>query len=125
MHEFSAVKYMIDLLLERLSQEEIEEVVEVTIAVGEFRFLNLDQLRFAYEILSKGTILEGSKLRIEVIEGVIRCDGCGYIGRAGFFEEVHDLVPSMKCPECGKMGEVVRGNEFILRAVRVRCRDSR
>ncbi len=122
MHEFSAVKHMVDILLERLSREQVKEVMEVTVAIGELRFFNVDQLRFAYRILSKDTVLENSELKIETVKGVIRCSGCGYEGGIKVFQdEIHHMyIPSVNCPECGRMADIVKGNEFILKSVRAR-----
>jgi hydrogenase nickel incorporation protein HypA/HybF len=117
---------MMDILLERLPQDQVEEVIEVTVIVGEFRFLNAEQLRFAYRILSRDTIFEGSTLRIEKIKGAVRCPNCRYSGNAGFFENIvhQTYIPSVNCPECGEIAEIIRGNELILKSVKVRYKEA-
>ena len=126
MHEFAAVKQMIEILLEKLPSEQIEEVMEVTIHVGEFRFLNADQLQLAYEILSKDTILEGSILRIKKIKGEVGCSKCGYKGKIRVFEDpiYHMYIPSLNCPECGERAKILKGNGFILKSVKVKYKEN-
>ncbi len=113
MHEYSVMNQLVSALLEELGGRDIDRVKEVRIEVGEMTFLGHEQLRFAYETLSKDTILEGSELNIEEIKSKIKCGGCGYEGGVDYSDKtsVHYQVPVISCPECDSKPEIVQGKE--------------
>jgi Zn finger protein HypA/HybF involved in hydrogenase expression len=55
---------IVEAVLQELGKHDIEKVEAVDMIVGELTFLGEDQLQFAYEIITRDTILEGSKLII-------------------------------------------------------------
>ena len=65
MHEVSIISSIIDSVLVELGKHQVEKVEEVYLTLGSLTFLGEDQLEFAYDVLSKGTKLDGSKLVIE------------------------------------------------------------
>lgn len=116
MHEFSVMSQMVELILAEAKKREAECIEQVNLEVGEFTFLAEEQLRFTYEILTKGTIGENSNLVITSVKGKIRCD-CGYEGGPELPEEIHMLFPILKCPKCGKIAQVKEGLGCTIRNI--------
>ena len=102
-----------------------DKVLEVHLEVGKLTFLGLEQMRFCYEVICKDSILEGSKLIIDQVDGVVRCNNCGYEGAVNYFEEpiYHITVPTLSCPKCGETTEVIQGRECIIKRIVFEARD--
>ena len=60
MHEVSVVSDIVSAILRELEKYNVVKVEEVILVVGEMTSLGHEQLEFAYEIVTKGTLLEGS-----------------------------------------------------------------
>lgn len=119
MHEYSVMKQLVSALLDELDGRDIDKVKEVRIKIGDLTFLGAEQLKFAYEVLSKDTILEGSELNVEKIEAKINCEECGYEGDVDYSEDpaFHYDVPVLSCPECGSKPAIVKGKETVIDGV--------
>jgi len=113
MHEYSVMNQLVSALMEELDGRDIDRVKEVRIEVGELTFLGQEQLKFAYETLSKDTNLEGSELAVEEIKSKIKCGECGYEGGINYSNRsnVHYQVPVISCPECDSKPDIVQGKE--------------
>ena len=120
MHELSIATSLVEALSEIAKKQAATKVVAVRLRVGKLRLISLDQLRFSYEILSKGTLLEGSRLAIEETPGFARCPNCGF---AREFETgdmlFHFALPSMKCPKCATDLKIEGGDECLITQVRM------
>ncbi len=120
MHEVSVVTSIVDAVIAELSKYDIKRVNSVFIDVGVLTNLGDEQMQFAYEIVTRGTILEGSELVIEHIPVEVRCDSCGYEGPVEYLAdpdyESHN-VPILSCPECSGDIQVVRGMECTVRCM--------
>ena len=121
MHEFSAASQMVDLVLAEAQRRGVKRVLEVRVVIGKLSFLNPEQVRFAYELLSEGTILEGSKLQIEEKEAQVKCLNCGFKGKITAEDNpyYHFGIPVLKCPRCGGEVEIVEGREFTVKSIKV------
>ena len=108
MHEFSVMSQLVDLIIAEAKKREAEKVLSVNLDIGEFTFLGKEQLMFAFEVLTKGTIAEESVLKISEQKGTIECD-CGYSGAPEEPQEDHMLAPILKCPKCGRIARVKDG----------------
>ncbi len=115
MHEYSVMKQLMSALLDELQgeKEDIERVKEVRIEVGELAFLGEDQLKFAFETLSKDTIVEKAELNVISIDSEVRCENCGYEGGINYSDDpaFHYNVPVISCPECDSKPEIIKGKE--------------
>jgi len=109
-------------VLEEAEKRKAKKVTEVYVIIGKLTFLGLEQMRFAYEVLTKGTILEGSMLIIDEQEGIVKCSDCGYKG--GFKYEndpmYHVPVPTLRCPQCGSAVNIAAGKECTIKSISMR-----
>ena len=120
MHEFSVMTQIVDTVLAEAKKRDAHKVEQVELEVGEFTMLGLEQLKFAYEVLSKETILQGSTLEIRTIKGKIKCDSCGYNGSVQIAEDTpHRSVPILECPKCHSAAKIVEGRECVVRNIRM------
>jgi hydrogenase nickel incorporation protein HypA/HybF len=112
---------VIESVLSELQKHDIEKVEEVDLVIGELTFLGEEQLRFAFEILTKDNILAGSKLNITHEKIEVRCGSCGYEGGVTYVEEMadHMIIPNLTCPRCGSRVEVTKGKGCGVTSVKV------
>jgi hydrogenase nickel incorporation protein HypA/HybF len=121
MHEFSVVSQLVERVVEEARKRDAKRVIEVELDVGQLSFLNPEQMRFAYEVLSKGTILENSRLTINTIEAHVRCKVCGFDGKPDYADDASYHISALLflCPICGSPVEVLEGKGCIIKRVRL------
>ena len=122
MHEVSVVADLVAAIVKELEKYKVNWVDEVTIVVGKLTNLGAEQLEFAYEIITKGTILEGSKLIVLEEEIELKCEACGYEGPAKsieFGEESHYRLPVLSCPECGGAVSITAGKSCCVKSIKI------
>ncbi len=90
-------------------------VLGVDLLIGQLTFLNPRQVRLCYEILTRGTPLEGSELSIQDGEGMVRCADCQHERAVSVQmddpEGWTQPLPLFSCSECGGKVEIVKGKE--------------
>ena len=120
MHELSVMTQIIDSILAEANKRHAKRIEAVDLEVGEYTMLGDEQLKFAYEILSKeNPLLEGSELTIKHLKGRIKCK-CGFEGDVKPAEESpHKIVPILECPKCCGAAEIVAGRECVIRNIRM------
>jgi len=121
LHEFSVTSQIVRSVLEEAAKRKAKKVTEVHLVIGELTFLGLEQVRFAYEALTKGTIMGNSKLVIEEQEGAVKCSHCGYEGGFKYEDDpmYHVPVPTLKCPRCDSMVNIVAGKECTIKSIKM------
>jgi len=121
MHEFSVTSQIVEAILNEAGKHDAKKVIEVHLDIGKLTFLGLEQVRFSYEVLVKGTIMEGSKLYIQEKDGIVKCDSCGYEGNFQYEDDpmYHIPTPTLHCPKCEETVEIVGGRECTIRDVKL------
>ena len=120
MHELAIATSLVESLLELVKKQSANKVLEVHLSVGKLRALSIDQLKFSYEILSKGTALEGSLLEVEETPGYARCTNCYYAEKLEIDDlSFHFSLPQMTCPQCGTNLILEGGDECLITRVRM------
>ncbi len=116
MHEASLMSNLL-VIVDRAARAEGEGPVRlVHLKIGEMAGVNADALRFAFEVMSKGTAAEGAELGIETVPLRARCGACGDISNPA------DFV--FRCPACGSGDiEIVAGREMEVDYILVGDRD--
>jgi len=95
MHELSIVASIVDTVTETVAAYPGARVVEVRLRVGALASVVEDSLQFCYGIAAEGTVLEGSRLVVNVLPVVMHCEPCG--------KDVElKGVQSFRCSRCGE-----------------------
>jgi hydrogenase nickel incorporation protein HypA/HybF len=120
MHEFSVTSWIVDALLDLAKKQHSKKILEVHLKIGKMRALSIDQVKFCYDILAKGTALEGSELISEEVKGEVRCSNCEYHGEFNpEGDAYHFGIPPLVCPICGHSLVVEGGDECVIAKVRM------
>ena len=117
MHEFSIVQQLVNTAVASAEENKVKEVHSITLQLGELTFLGKDQMSFAFECLSRETILEGAELKFEDVPAEIECGECGYRGPLPRekLDGLDHYFPILACPDCGARPEVIAGKECVIR----------
>jgi hydrogenase nickel incorporation protein HypA/HybF len=81
-------------------------VSRVEVRVGHLRQVVPDSLRFAFELITAGTELEGAELALEEVPARVACKACAA-------ETVLNEFP-LHCGTCGALDVVVTAGEELL-----------
>ncbi len=94
MHELSLMKNILRIAgSAALSEGEGGRVELIHLRIGEMSGVCEESLRFAFQVLTEGTICEGARLGIERVPLRVTCRGCG--------SEYHPDEFTFVCRECG------------------------
>ena len=118
MHEYSLLEDVVEVILDRLQSEgpRTRPAGEaVHLSVGALAMHSEESFRQAFDLLTRGTPVEGSRLELSVVRPEIACDQCSYAGEVTEELDCHDPMPVMECPRCGAPLQVRggRGVEHI------------
>ncbi len=113
MHELSIVEALIDQVGEELDRAgQRGRVLRLELNIGRLSGVHPDAVRFAFQLLSAGTILENADVAIEEPKAVCHCSACD--ARS----EIDDLV--FECPRCGATDVAIEGGrEMILQSIEI------
>jgi hydrogenase nickel incorporation protein HypA/HybF len=116
MHEYSVMSQIVEIILAEAKKRDAEKVSGVSLDIGEFTFLGEEQLKFAFEVLTKDTVASGAILHITTRRGTVECT-CGYSGAPERPDDLHSLAPVLKCPKCGRIALVKDGQGCTVRDI--------
>lgn len=97
------------LVQRHATEKKARKVDRVVLRIGALAGVEPEALRFAFDVVSRGTSAEGAVLEIEAVPAAIFCTGC----QREFTSEDHSFI--FTCPGCGDLcGEIRRGRELEL-----------
>jgi hydrogenase nickel incorporation protein HypA/HybF len=74
MHELSITRNIVAIVSERANGA---KVARVTLEVGKLSAVIPDAIRFCFDVVAQGTVLEGARLEVIEVPGRGRCRVCG------------------------------------------------
>ncbi len=114
MHEFSVAGDIVENIIVEAQKHHAEKVTGVFLEIGQLMMVEIDQLRFALECLSKDTLLENANIHMETTPIVIKCIN-------GHEEEVswdpYKKPLELTCPVCKNTVKIIKGRECIIRKI--------
>jgi hydrogenase nickel incorporation protein HypA/HybF len=107
MHELSITQDVVKIVLDHAQKHEVRKVMCVNLRVGELRDIVDEWMQRFFDYLTKGTIAEGAKLKIERIPVAFRCV-CGETFTVNIRER-----SEIACPRCHDTNvSLISGREF-------------
>ena len=113
MHEYGLMENVVAAIMAELKNSgEIPagQTLTVTLKVGALEMHSEAATRQAFEVLTKGTVLEGARLDLVILPVTLVCLQCGHqetlpLGAV----DPHDALAMAECPKCGAVTPVQGG----------------
>lgn len=119
MHEFSTAVGIVNAVKRAASSHKATRVTAIRLQIGQLSMLNHEQLLFGIEIASKGTILEGAEISIEILTIKTVCKNCGTETVTEEQKPIYDLLATLVCPKCdSKSVEIIQGRECVIKDIK-------
>ena len=110
MHELSIISALVKTVEQIMQQEGLTQVETIVLQVGELSGVVPHFVEECYPAAVYRTSLEQTKLKMEVIPGIVRCQDCG--------AEFSGYQYNLKCPKCwSERLDALSGREFILKEI--------
>ncbi|WP_066345431.1 hydrogenase maturation nickel metallochaperone HypA [Geminocystis sp. NIES-3708] len=112
MHEIGIMEDTLNIAIDYAIKENATEIKEITICIGKMSGVVSEALKFAFEVIRKGTIAENSTLKIESLPVICYCDHCQqkFQPDEWFFQ----------CPNCDQFSNnILQGKEIKLISLEV------
>jgi hydrogenase nickel incorporation protein HypA/HybF len=108
MHELSIAYSLVEAATKAATEAKATQVQAVHLRLGMLSGVVKDALLFSYEVATKGTLLEGSKLVVEELPVIVYCAAC----------ETETILPDIqrfRCSVCNvPTGDIRQGKELEL-----------
>lgn len=104
MHEMGIVQSIMEILEQQAVVHNVKRIVKVSLEFGALTAVQPDAIRFAFEVLSPGTVAEAAELDITIIPIKVRCLDCSAVHVLEVYEPF--------CPSC-KSGalQIIEGRD--------------
>jgi len=87
MHELPVTQNIINICIEEAEKNGAKKIDKINIVVGALSDIVPDSIHMYFELLTKGTILQGTELKVKKIKARILCKDCGLeeeLNKSGF-----------------------------------------
>ena len=110
MHELSVVFEVVKTVEKFVKSNNLVKVDKVVLQIGELSSMIPKYVEACYPAAVDGTILENTKLEIEILPGNALCKNC---------DKVFNLIKNNKiCPNCqSDSWELLGGREFLIKEI--------
>ncbi|MBL4855263.1 MAG: hydrogenase maturation nickel metallochaperone HypA [Robiginitomaculum sp.] len=88
MHEMGITKNIVSIVAEHAKTQKVKRV---QLEIGKLSAVMPDALQFCFDVVAKGTVLEGATLEIIEVVGRAKCRACGAE------VELHQIVTACTC----------------------------
>lgn len=110
MHELGAVIEVVKTVENFARKNKLTKIDTVVLQIGELSSMVPKYIEACYPVAIDGTMLEATKLKVEILPGNVICKNCN---------KVYNLIQNSKeCPYCkNKSWELLCGKEFLIKEI--------
>ncbi len=110
MHELGVVMEVVRVVEDYAKENDVEKIHTVVLQIGQISSMIPKYIYDVYPAATHGTLLEDSKLDIEILPANARCRECGQV-----FNAVENRGTCPKCQDTGM--ELLSGREFYIKEI--------
>jgi hydrogenase nickel incorporation protein HypA/HybF len=115
MHELPVTKSVFQIVLKHAESANVDRVIAVNLEIGALSDLQGEWVQRYFDRLSRGTVVEGAKLRIHRVPAVFHCKHC-----QRSFEIRSLLEEDLSCTQCHSTDvTLVSGRQYHVRNMEV------
>lgn len=115
MHELPVTKSIFQIVLKHAEMGDVKRVISVNLEIGALSDLQSEWVQRYFDRLSRGTVVEGARLRINRVPAVFRCNRCQQS-----FEINSLLEQDLSCERChSREVTLVSGREYHVKNMEV------
>ncbi|MBN2539440.1 MAG: hydrogenase maturation nickel metallochaperone HypA [Deltaproteobacteria bacterium] len=115
MHELSITESILKVVLRHAQVNSVRKVMAVHLRIGKLSDLEDEWIQRYFDYLSKDTLAEGAKLKIERTPVIVRCNDCSESYEADVKKMEHLI-----CPACeGNRCTLISGREYYIKNMEV------
>jgi len=108
MHELPVMEQVLKLVLKHAAANDLSRVVGVQMEVGALSDLEEEWMQRYFDHVSKNTVAEGARLKVERVPARMRCAGCGTT-----FDPDLTTKERLTCPGCESAHcRLISGREY-------------
>ena len=112
MHELSVTENILEIALRHANSADANRISDIYLVIGGLSSIIDDSVQFYWDMVSRDTIAEESKLHFKRIQTVLECKDC----EQDYAVNGNDLA----CPNCGGVNlNILSGKEFYLEAINI------
>lgn len=117
MHELPITENILEIVCKHAESGQVRQVVSITLDIGDLSELEDEWMQHYFDYLSKGTVAEGAKLKINKIPIKLNCNACGHI-----FEIEKSMIGKSTCPVCLAEGNfaIISGKQYHIKEMEAR-----
>ncbi len=117
MHELPITENILNIVCRHAESGSVSQVVSITLEIGELSDIEDEWMQHYFDYLSKGTVAEGAKLKINRIPIKLKCSACSTI-----FEIEKSMIGQSKCPKCMASGDfsIISGRQYHIKEMEAR-----
>jgi hydrogenase nickel incorporation protein HypA/HybF len=109
-HEASIAENILKIVEGAAQQHHLGRIEKVVLEIGQFSGVEPELLRYAFEFVGRGTVLEHAKIEILSPPLLLYCRHC----ETEYLGELEDL----RCPVCEEeQFEVIQGREMLVKSI--------
>ena len=108
MHELPVTRSIFQIVLKHAKANNVQQVLSVDLEIGALSDLQAEWVQRYFDRLSRGTVVQGARLRTNRVPAVFRCNVCqGQLA-------VHSLLEEdLSCRQCNSRDlSLVAGREY-------------
>jgi hydrogenase nickel incorporation protein HypA/HybF len=111
-HELSVTESILNAAISHAQKANAKKVTDLHLVIGTLSSIVDDSVQFYWEMISMGTLCEGSQLHFKRLNARVLCQDC---------KEEYDLeYELLPCPNCGGMNiKIFSGDEFRLESIEI------
>jgi hydrogenase nickel incorporation protein HypA/HybF len=115
MHELAVTESILRIVLAHADRQHAERVLAVNLRVGELSSLEAPWIQRYFDRLSKNSIADGARLRIDTVPVTLACGNCGL----RFSIDIRASA-EIRCPACNAAeASLVSGHEYRVESIEV------